>query len=142
MMRSFMAARILLAAVAVVVLAWLGIALRDAILLQHGGDVLFRTPPPSQAEFDKAYKQMEDSDFLNPDQTGKIDRARFLLLHDDPGGALRLANQVVEDEPDNLAGWSVVYLAGQEVDQARAQQAVVAITRLDPVSAAKARSRR
>ena len=137
-----MAARILLAAVAVVVLAWGAIALRDAILLQHAGDILFKTPPPSQGEFDKALKQMEDSDWLNPDQTGKIDRARFLLLHDDPRGALGLANEVVADEPDNIAGWSVVYLAGQEVDPASSQRAIVAITRLDPLSAAKARSRR
>jgi hypothetical protein len=137
-----MAARILLAAVAVIVLAWVGVALRDAIVLQHAGDVLFRTPPPSQAEFDKALEQMKDSDFLNPDQTGKIDRARFLLLHDDPKGALALAHQGVADEPDNLQGWSVVYQAGQKVDPARSQQAVVAITRLDPVAAARARQQR
>jgi len=137
-----MASRILLAAVAVIVIAWLGVALRDAIVLQDAGSVLFKTPPPPQSEFDRALDRMESSDFLNPDQTGKIDRARFLLLHDDPKGALALADQVVADEPENLAGWSVVYLAGQKVDPARAQAAVVAITRLDPVSAARARSRR
>ena len=137
-----MAARIALAAVAVIVLAWVGIALRDQILLQDAGNVLFQTPPPPQSRFDDALRQMKDSDFLNPDQTGKIDRARFLLLHKDPRGALRLADQVVADEPDNIAGWSVVYLAGLQVDPARQQAAIVAITRLDPVSAAKARSRR
>jgi hypothetical protein len=137
-----MAARIFLTAAAVVVLAWVGVALRDAIVLQHAGDVLFRTPPPSQAQFDRALKQMKDSDFLNPDPTGKIDRARFLLLHGDAKGALTLADQVVADEPDNLAAWSVVYQAGQKVYPARADAAVVAITRLDPVAAARARSRR
>src|SRR3954462_11969479 len=136
-----MAARILLAAVAVFVLAWVGIALRDQILLQDAGDVLFQTPPPPQSKFADALKQMEDSDFVNPDQTGRIDRARFLLLHKDPRGALRLADDVVADEPDNIAGWSVVDLAAQQVSPPRAQQAVVAITRLDPVAGAKARSR-
>jgi hypothetical protein len=132
-------ARILLAAVAVVVLAWTAVALRDAIQLQSAGDVLFRTPPPSQAEFDKALTKMKDSDFLNPDPTGKIDRARFLLLHDKPKQALALADGVVGDEPDNIAAWAVVYQSAALVDPARAEQAKLAIFRLDPQSAKRAR---
>jgi hypothetical protein len=136
-----MATRILLAAVAVVVLAWVGVALRDAIVLQHAGDVLFRTPPPPQAEFDSALDDMKSSDFLNPDPTGKIDRARFLLLHKRPGEALVLANGVVRDEPENIAAWAVVYQAGSVVAPARAEQAKLAIFTLDPQTAKRRRQR-
>ena len=128
----------LLVAVAVVALAWVGVALRDAVILQHAGDRLFSTPPPPQAEFQDALDEMKSSDFLNPDPTGKIDRARFLLLHKRPRQALDLANGVVADEPDNLAAWAVVYQAGTEVDPARAEVARTAIIRLDPQAAKRA----
>jgi hypothetical protein len=137
-----MTARIALAAVAVIVLMWVGVALRNAIVLEDAGNVIFRAEPRSRAEVDRSLSRIKSSEFLNPDPTGKIARARFLLLDDRPREALRLVDQVVADEPDNLAAWSIVYVAAREVDPARARQAVVAITRLDPVGAAKARLRR
>jgi len=137
-----MTARIALAAVAVIVLMWVGVALRNAIVLEDAGNVIFRAAPRLRAEVDRSLSRIKSSEFLNPDPTGKIARARFLLLDDRPREALRLVDQVVADEPDNLAAWSIVYVAAREVDPARARQAVVAITRLDPVGAAKARLRR
>ena len=133
-----MPARIGLALVAVLALGWLGIMLRDAISLQDAGNVLFRQPPPPRAELDRALKQMKDSNVLNPDPTGDIDRARFLLLNDRPRAALTLADQVVADEPDNLNAWSVVFQAGSKVDPARAAAAKAAILRLDPQAAKRA----
>jgi hypothetical protein len=133
------AARILLVSIAVLALAWVGVALRDAVVLQHAGDTLFSTPPPDRSQFQAGLDEMKSSDFLNPDPTGKIDRARFLLLHRKPRAALDLANGVVADEPDNVAAWAVVYQAGTEIDPARAEAARAAIIRLDPQAAKRRR---
>lgn len=127
-----MMARVLLALLAVGVIAWLGVMLRDVRLSESAGSVLFRTPPPSPQEFRGALADLSDAELLNPDPTPKVNRARFLLFRGRSAGALALAERVTVQEPDNLNAWGVVFQAGRAVDPASAAQARAAILRLNP----------
>lgn len=127
-----MMARVLLAVLAVAVIAWLGVLIRDTRLSASAGAVLFRTPPPTQRELQAALADLSDAQLLTPDPTPKVNQARFELFRGRDRAALTLADQVVSDEPANLDAWAVVFQAGQIVDPSRAQQARAAILRLNP----------
>jgi hypothetical protein len=128
-----MLVRLALAVLAVVVVAWLGVMLRDTRTMESAGAVLFRSPPPSSPEFRRALSDMESAQFLNPDTNPRIYRARFLLLRKQDHAALALANDVVAAEPANINAWSVVFDAAQQVDPPRAAQARTEIVRLSPL---------
>jgi hypothetical protein len=129
-----MIARLALAFLAVLVLAWLGVMLRDARLLRPASFVVIESPPPSRQRFLEAMRHLRESELLNPDTTPKLDRARFLSLRGRPREALVLANQVVDDEPENLEGWGVIYTAARGIDARREAQARTRILELNPLA--------
>lgn len=129
-----MAARATLLVLAVAMLGCLGLMLRNAHQRAAAERVLFRNPPPTRTQFEAAVKQLKSADLLNPDTSPRVSRGAFIQTKR-PREALKIGNEVVAKEPDNLGAWTLVFSAAQPVDPARAQQAKVQILRLDPLAA-------
>jgi hypothetical protein len=140
-----MLARISLAAVALLVAAWMAVLIRDAHLFDHA-----TAPPPGgvgalPAELrrpggvDRRAEQLHASRLLNPDTAPELQIAVFLEVRGAPpdlARALRIATSVAHREPQNLDAW-VDILA---IDRARGEQggarvALERIRQLDPLLA-------
>jgi hypothetical protein len=122
-------ARVAIVAVAVVVLAWLAVMERDAVL-QERGLAAARHGSLARAEAD-----FRTARLLNADTTPDVDRA-FVLRAAGRGAAARaLLEGVVRREPDNLLAWSSLLTFARRDDPATARRAVAALRRLDPLSA-------
>ena len=131
-----------LALVAVVVLAWMVVLLRDAKDLAHGTVVpggktanllpILRNPATFKARVD----DVRAARLLNPDSQPDIAIAGDYALRSAPGDldhALAMMDAVVHREPENLQAW-VDLLGIQEFrhDQAGARAAAAHIRLLDP----------
>jgi predicted Zn-dependent protease len=77
-------------------------------------------------------ERLRGARLLDPDRYWELTRARYLLLRDRPVRALRTANGLVREEPDNLDAWIIVREAAREVDPRRAARALAEIRRLNP----------
>ena len=128
-----MAVRGLLAVVAVVVLAWVGLLFRNHELGETARLRAFYGPPPTtQAERERDLQRLEDASRLDPDSDWELARASYLQLSGSPDEALGLAIEVVRREPDNVIGWMLLRQAARGRDPARAAQAAAKVKRLDP----------
>lgn len=128
-----MAARVLVAVVAVVVLAWLAVMQRDARLLARGVDAAGQLR--TAGSFERAESDFRAARLLNPDASPDIGRAALYQ----GAGRLRqgtlLLEQVVRREPDNRAAWTQLLAVARGRDPAREARAIAALRQLDPVSA-------
>ena len=75
---SGVAARVCLAAVAVLLTAWLGLLLRNAVVGQSASDKVFHTPKLSAAQVDAELDRLEGARLLDPDPG--LDELRAGLL--------------------------------------------------------------
>ncbi len=124
--------RTILAAVALLVVAWSAVLVRDERLARQAEDSILGNPKMSDARWAEAMEQLEDAELLNPGTPWKLARAQALLLRRDRQAALRVADSVVESEPDNLAAWAVVLRATRGRDARRSAEARAEIRRLNP----------
>ena len=115
-------ARVLLGVLAVLVIAWVGVLLRD---LEVGKDAV--------ASRDAG--RLEDARVLDPSLYWDQVRAGVLLLNGDAYAAAAQAEQLVRAEPDNAVAWSVLRAATRRTDPNRAAEATRALRRLNPLSA-------
>ena len=115
-------ARVLLGVLAVLVIAWVGVLLRD---LEVGKDAV--------ASRDAG--RLEDARVLDPSLYWDQVRAGVLLLNGDADAAAAQAEQLVRAEPDNAVAWSVLRAATRRNDPGRAAEATRALRRLNPLSA-------
>lgn len=127
-----LAARAALAVLAVLVLGWTGILLRD---FEVGHSlVTFHKLHLSKAERAQDVDRLRDAQLLDPDSNWRLARAGYYLIS---GGskraAARIAEDVVRDEPENVAAWRVLQAATRDSDRARAARASAEIKRLDPL---------
>jgi predicted Zn-dependent protease len=126
------AARALVALLAVLVLAWVGVLLRNYEL---GKDALARSFFAAQLGEDQRQrdvKDLEDAEFLDPSSSWDVTAANYLLLTGDVRGAVRAAERLVRDEPENISAWSVLQRATAEGDPRRSAEAAAEIKRLNP----------
>ena len=126
-----MLARVVLALVAVLVLAWVGVLLRDERIGQSAADRVLYGPPLPPDEFARQLERLEDAELLSPDSRWAEARAGFLLRRDQPAAA-RAAEALLRDEPANIDVWVTLYEATKKSDPRRAAQALAEIRRLDP----------
>ena len=121
--------RAVVVAVAVVVLAWLGLTERSVRLQASGFDAAQRGDlAAAEADFRAAR-------LLNPDTLPDIQRV-FVYERagrSEAGGAL--LDDVLRREPDNLEAWALLYRLTRELDPASARRALDARARLDPFGA-------
>ena len=115
-------ARLLLGVLAVLVIAWVGVLLRD---LEVGQDAVSSRDP----------ERLEGARVLDPSVYWDQVRAGVLLLDGDAEAAAAEAEQLVRAEPDNAVAWSVLRAATRRTDPGRSAEATRALRRLNPLSA-------
>jgi hypothetical protein len=123
--------RTAVALVAVLAVAWSAVLLRDERLARGAEDRITGNPEMSDGEFARTMEAFEAAELLNPGTQWTLVRANVLLLRDKPE-ALRVADSILADEPDNLGAWVVVHKATQGRDPRRAAEALAQIRRLNP----------
>ena len=128
-----LAARIAVAALAVLVLGWFAVLERDARRQVRGTEVLRAGGAPAVLE--AAERDLRAARLLNPDRRPDIDRALLLRALGRTRDALDVTEDVVRDEPDNLFAWGVLSVLAQNEDPAAVRRALDARRRLDPVRA-------
>jgi hypothetical protein len=136
------AARAAVAVVAVLLLAWLAVLLRDFYVADAATDRIFYDAGITPAEFVRNMERLEDAELLNPDSTWELTRAKFLLLRDGPRRAAHAAEALVRNEPANVEAWVVLRKATRQIDPARSAEAAGQIKRLDPLAGRDERRRR
>lgn len=127
-----MAARACVALVAVVALAWLGVMLRDARLLDRGVKTSGRLVEAGDAA--RAEDAFRGARLLNPDTAPDLAR---VVLYQGRGRyepAIALVSDVLRREPDNLAAWALLFGLSPD-DPAARRRALAARRRLDPLNA-------
>jgi hypothetical protein len=123
--------RIAIALLAVAVVAWSAVLLRDENLARDAEARLRANPDMPAPQFADSLQKLRDAELLNPGTQWILVRANVLLLRDKPA-ALRVADSVLRGEPDNLGAWVVVAKATEGRDPERFAQANAEIRRLNP----------
>jgi predicted Zn-dependent protease len=126
-------ARIAIAVVALVALAWLAINLRG-LGLSERGERLAATPNATRAQVEEAEDALEDARFLNPDTRPLLVEGSLLAAQ---GGrraeeGIELLERAVRREPDNLVAWGVLADATRRLDPARSRVARQRARELSP----------
>jgi hypothetical protein len=131
-----MAARVAVAAVAIVVLAWLAAMERDARLEARGVALAGRAA--TAADYARAHEAFRAASWLNPDTTPEVGRALLYKAERDQRRAVATIEAVLRREPENITAWGVLYAFTREPDPAAARRALAARRRLDPFAARRA----
>jgi hypothetical protein len=127
------AARAVVATVAVLVLAWLGVMERDTRLQASGIAAAQRLGVPGNAG--RAERAFRDARLLTPDTAPDVSRAFLLRATGRRDEATALLDDVVAREPDNLTAWGVLATFARGRDATAVARALAARRRLDPLSA-------
>jgi predicted Zn-dependent protease len=120
------AARVAVAAIAVVVVAWLGVMERDHRLFTRGNGA---------ASFSSAQSDLRAARLLNPDSGPDLILAIRLRRAGRWHDALATVERVLRREPDNLYAWNTLGSVALGHDAAAVQRAKAAARRLDPLNA-------
>ena len=123
-----MVARLALALVALLMVAWMAVLLRDYEL---GYDALANRDP----------ERLEEAKLLDPSRYWHRIQAGLYLVTADNERAVAEAEAIVREEPDNINAWTVLYHATRRTDPRRAAQAADEIRRLDPFAGGGSGSR-
>lgn len=126
--------RVLLAVCAALVLAWVGVLLRDHYVGDSAANALLFQPGMSDGEIRHNLDQLQDSGFLNPSSTADLARAQYLLFHGQPRAAARVAEELVRSEPRNADAWQLLLSATRDTDPARSQEAAAELKQLNPLA--------
>jgi hypothetical protein len=129
--------RCALVAVALLAGAWLVLGVRSLDLQSDGRAVLTRaqsgTVPADEVR--RAQSQFERARRLNADKTPLLDEAFLLSATGRRPEGIAVAQRLVEEEPDNVDGWIVVYLGSLELGHSqRAAEALRRVRALNPLA--------
>jgi hypothetical protein len=119
------------ACVALVVCVWFAIGIRQASDLDEATAIVSQSPSPTKTELAHAASLLSSAGTLNPDLEVNLVRAQVARLENDPSGAIRIAEGVVRDEPQNLEAWYTLAQLGGD-DRRILVHALGEITKLDP----------
>jgi hypothetical protein len=134
---SGVAARVSLAAAAVLLAAWLGVLLRDAVVARSAGDRIVFEHDLTAAERTRELERLESARLLNPDPHADYLRASLLFVRGRPAESARVAESLVRAEPDSAYAWTHLFRATSQTDPARAAEALRQLRRLNPLGAAR-----
>ena len=124
----------MIALVAALVIAWLGVGLRNHAIIDGVSPALIGDPNMPRGRFEADLDRLRDARVLNPDPTWRINSA-IALLPRDAERAATYAEQAVRDEPDNATAWRVLLGTVTGRDPRRSREAEREVLRLDPLSA-------
>jgi predicted Zn-dependent protease len=125
--------RAVVATVAVLVLAWLGIMERDARLQARGIAAAQELDVAGNGA--RAERAFRDARLLTPDTAPDVSRAFLLRATGRQDEAIALLDDVVAREPENVTAWGVLATFARGHDATAFARAVSARRRLDPLSA-------
>ena len=128
-----MLVRGLLSLVALHVIAWVGVLLRDH-QVSEAAHPLYHQADLSRAEFDRNIARLVDARFLNPNSSLDLARSQYLLLRGRLDDSARVAEALVRAEPDNAEAWQVLYHATERSDPRIAARAAAVFRRLNPLA--------
>jgi hypothetical protein len=128
-------ARVLIAAVAILLIAWLVVLARNYSIAYDASRRIVDNPGMSAGEWRTTMHDFDRAHVLDPSSDWSLVQAQYELLRQ-PDAAIRRADAVLRTEPDNLAAWWVILRATQQRDPARYRQALIAVNRLNPTPGA------
>jgi hypothetical protein len=134
------AARVIVAVVAVAVIGWLAVMERDTRVLDDGRDAagaMVTSGRSTPEQVAGAESDFRDARFLNPDTSPDVHRAVLYATHGREDEAADLMEDLVRREPENLSAWGVLVAVTRESDPATSRRAAAARRRLDPLGASR-----
>ncbi|MET0769216.1 MAG: hypothetical protein ABW081_04860 [Solirubrobacteraceae bacterium] len=126
-----MAARAGLAVLAVLVIAYSAVLLRDTRLQERATEIAQSSR--AQDEIGRAVSDYGAASFLNPDTGPDVGHAFALQVQRRAPEAVAAAEDVVRREPENLTAWRLLSVLTVELDPARSRQAAARARALDPL---------
>jgi predicted Zn-dependent protease len=126
-------ARVAVAAVASVVLAWLGVMEWGVRLEARGTELSAELADPGNLA--RADADLRAAQRLNPDTEPELKRAFLYVGAGRPADAAAILEGILRREPDNLAAWGALFNVSRDRDPAAADRALDARRRLDPLHA-------
>ena len=127
-----MVVRTALSLLALVVIAWTAVLLRDLSLGQDAANRSFFVPGLGAEQHAADREALADARLLNPSRQWSVAHAYNLLVAGERVDAVREAEALVRAEPENPAAWGLLRTATQESDPARAAQAQAQVETLNP----------
>jgi hypothetical protein len=124
-------ARVLLALLSIALIAWFGLVTRNQAIGTAASQRVVENPRMSPAEWDRAMDDLSRADLLDPGTKWTLVRAQYLLLRDEQA-AVRAAEAVAAEEPDNLDAWWVILRGTRSDDPERRREAAAQVRRLNP----------
>jgi hypothetical protein len=123
--------RIVLVVLALCVGAWLAVGYRAVDLEEKAQDAVTASQhrPLAPVERREALEALDDARFLNADQAPNLIEGNLLLLTGNRPKAVEFARKITADEPENVSGWFLAYLA--ETGAAK-RAAIRRVSELDP----------
>ena len=124
-----MAARVVVAVVALLAVGWLLVQERDTRLYERGIAASGDAERIGGAESD-----FENARLLSPDRTPDVGRALVYWTTGRPADARALLEDIVRSEPDNLSAWTSLGWVNDGEDVALERRVRSEMRRLDPLS--------
>jgi predicted Zn-dependent protease len=112
--------RVSIALLAVLVIAWLAVLLRN---YEVGRDGLVNRDP----------EQVESARLLDPNRNWELTLASVHLLNGDSRRAAAEGERLVAAEPDNAVAWSLLRAATRESEPRRSAEAAAELRKLNPL---------
>jgi hypothetical protein len=128
--RRNLLARCALAAAALMLAVWFIVLAYNYGIGTDASARLGANPDMGEAEWRDAIDDFERARRLDPSLDWTLIQAQFLLLRQ-PREAIRVADEIVRREPDNLGAWLVIAKAARGVEPSRWREAMAEIRRLD-----------
>jgi len=119
-------ARVAVALVAVLAIAWLVVLERDTRLFANGKS--------HTGDLARAQHDFKRARLLSPDTTPDLALSLLYQKHGDRSRALTAAESILRREPENLTAWAQLYSVGRN-DPATVRRVIAAVRRLDPLDA-------
>jgi predicted Zn-dependent protease len=123
--------RVALGALALLVLAYLSVGLRNVVLADRG-ERIAALEDPSKAQVEDAARMLEDARLLDPDTRPLIVAGGLLAANGRAEEGRALLERAVELEPDNVLAWSVLAAVTRRSDPARSRVARARMRELSP----------
>jgi predicted Zn-dependent protease len=114
--------RVVLALVAVLVLAWVGVLARNHEVGRDAVD-------------ERDAEALDSARLLDPNRYWDQVLPGVLLLNGEPRRAAAAAERLIRAEPENVVAWSLLREAASQTDPDRAAEATAELRRLNPRTA-------
>lgn len=124
-------ARAAVAIVALPLVVWFAVLVRDQQVGHAGVDRILSSRNVSDRDWERALSDLRAADLLDPSTDWSMTRASYLMLRE-PARALRIAESVARRDPNNLPAWTLILRATEGRQPQKAARARREILRLNP----------